>query len=617
MRYDQISIENFKGIKEIELPLSNPGESGKVFTLVGLNESGKTTILEAINFFNRAGESLEGLYERGYKVDDVHDLVPVSERDNFNATISVTASICLEDGDDEKIAKYCNRQFGFKVEEIPDRFSVSRRHTFKNSKLVTGYDLWDFGITGKRRRAKKVDLFNWTGDDGAALKNYISSRLPSILYFPSFAFEIPGKIYLEDREDLSAANKYYRLIVQDILDSLDNQLSIDEHLVERVRSNWGFEKRNLQSVLQKMGLKITSDVVNAWEHIFGKDLGTKRIVLEYGNDDGENEKGVYIQFFIEDGISQFLVSERSLGFRWFFCFLLFTQFRGDRKGFEKALFLFDEPASNLHSTAQTQLLKSFSNITEKGCNIVYSTHSQYLINPHWLESTFIVTNEAITYEDEDIYSFDERTTDIRVTPYRRFVSEHPDETTYFQPILDVLDFKPSNLELVPRALIVEGKNDYYTLNLMKKFLSVEDDGFAIFPGFGATAMDALISLHAGWGRDFILLLDADKTGRQQKEKYIENYPVAAKQLLTLEDIKPSWRGKELEDLLTDGERNRIIEAVFGKQKYTKKLFNRAVQEMLSVSFDVKFTKSSSKTFSDLFEFILDRMDVTNRLDSEA
>ena len=49
MRYSQFKINNFKGGKEITLDLDK--NQSKVFTLVGLNESGKTTILEAINLF--------------------------------------------------------------------------------------------------------------------------------------------------------------------------------------------------------------------------------------------------------------------------------------------------------------------------------------------------------------------------------------------------------------------------------------------------------------------------------------------------------------------------------------------------------------------------------------
>ena len=46
MRFIRFDIQNFKGIKSATLDLVPAGAN--VFTLIGLNESGKTTILEAL-----------------------------------------------------------------------------------------------------------------------------------------------------------------------------------------------------------------------------------------------------------------------------------------------------------------------------------------------------------------------------------------------------------------------------------------------------------------------------------------------------------------------------------------------------------------------------------------
>jgi predicted ATP-dependent endonuclease of OLD family len=46
MRYKSFRIRNFKGIKDTTINLQGIGGAG-VFAFVGLNESGKTTVLEA------------------------------------------------------------------------------------------------------------------------------------------------------------------------------------------------------------------------------------------------------------------------------------------------------------------------------------------------------------------------------------------------------------------------------------------------------------------------------------------------------------------------------------------------------------------------------------------
>lgn len=54
MHYKHFRFKNFKGIDEMTLELA-----GDVTTLIGPNESGKTTILEAIFCFSYGAEDLE------------------------------------------------------------------------------------------------------------------------------------------------------------------------------------------------------------------------------------------------------------------------------------------------------------------------------------------------------------------------------------------------------------------------------------------------------------------------------------------------------------------------------------------------------------------------------
>jgi predicted ATPase len=144
----------------------------------------------------------------------------------------------------------------------------------------------------------------------------------------------------------------------------------------------------------------------------------------------------------KDGVDNYYIKERSLGFKWFFTFLLFTQFRVSRTSGEGLIFLFDEPASNLHSTAQQRLVTALEKLTENGSQVVYTTHSHHLINPHWLEGAFIVKNKALNYDDDCDDEYDMSETDISIERYRSFVGKYPNQKTYFQPILDVLEYRP-------------------------------------------------------------------------------------------------------------------------------------------------------------------------------
>jgi ABC-type dipeptide/oligopeptide/nickel transport system ATPase subunit len=58
------------------------------------------------------------------------------------------------------------------------------------------------------------------------------------------------------------------------------------------------------------------------------------------------------------------------------------------------LFLLDEPASNLHSSAQAELLESFEKPLDR-CSLIYTTHSHHLINVRWLDTAYVGKNAAV------------------------------------------------------------------------------------------------------------------------------------------------------------------------------------------------------------------------------
>lgn len=132
-------------------------------------------------------------------------------------------------------------------------------------------------------------------------------------------------------------------------------------------------------------------------------------------------------------------------------------------------------------------MNSLEKISNK-CSIIYTTHSQYLINPHWLEGAYIVTNKALEDNEENYIA---HKTNIEVYKYRDFVSKFPNKTSYFQPILDILEFIPNELDLCSDAIFLEGKNDYYTLNYFFKILLNKND-FHLIPGMSCNSIDDLI-----------------------------------------------------------------------------------------------------------------------------
>ena len=599
MKFKYFRFENFKGIEAETLDLSR-NLNNNIYTLVGLNESGKTTILEAINYFAYKPENLDGLKLANYEVTDIHDLIPINKRDNFNGKIKVEAGIELDSNELESL-KFQFKKNGITITNFKNEITFIQEYYFENSIHYPEKDkqLWSYNIQGKKKNARTSKPLN--NEDVKFVSEHCKKNMTSILYFPNFLFDFPEKIYL-DPTVLEKEHQFYQTIIQDILDSLENNSNIHEHLINRILSKDPIEKRNLNSLIGKMQKKLTEVIFKKWNQIFNKEISKTEILLFTGTD----SKGTFIEFNIKDDVDTYRIIERSLGFRWFFVYILLTQFREYRKVNKNAFFLFDEPASNLHPSAQTELLKSF----EKLPKVVYTTHSHYLINPKWLESTFVIKNESIDYDNEE--SYNSKNTRISIHKYREFAVKHPNQSNYFQPILEVLDYKPSNLELVPKVVLTEGKNDFYTLMYFQEILFKRTDILRIVPGTSSSNLQTIISLYLGWGSEFIILLDSDKEGLIQKKRYIEAFGESIEDLIvTYSDIEPTWLNKEMENLLDDTDKLTIINSVYPIEKVnlkkSKTILNRSIQELFIKKEEISISEMSMINFKKVLDSLASKL----------
>lgn len=389
--------------------------------------------------------------------------------------------------------------------------------------------------------------------------------------------------------------------MQDILDSFNRDLTIENHLLERLKGNSSADKQALDSLLGLVSEKLTEKIFNSWNEVFIE--GNNEIELSAD----KNGEGYYVDLKIKQGRDKYLISERSLGFRWFFSFLLFTEFRKERnEEFGEILFLLDEPASNLHSRAQKKLLQIFEKLTDK-CKLIYSTHSHHLINPKFLETTYIIRNKAINYEEEE--SFVQRETDIEAVLYKQFVANYPKQYDYFQPILDSIHYCPSELEQIPEVVCFEGKFDYYTFNFIRNKFFKNKYNFNFYPGAGVDRYENHFRLYLSWNKNFIAIFDSDRQGEKAKKRYVEMISgELKKRIFTLEDIDSSWKNIVTEDLFTANEKIKIIKTLFPEEdSYNKDKFNVALQFLFINEKNIKLSKGTLNKFKKIFDFVENKM----------
>lgn len=601
MRYKSFRIRNFKGIKDTTISLEGIAGAA-VFAFVGLNESGKTTLLEAIHSFSPDEATSELIGGEAGTGVPFRERVPRHMISSFSGNVSVSATIVLSKSDKKQVSEDLlgDHELLIDVNDFPDEVVLERRQIFRGGDFIRSELVLQTSIKVKKKRQKR-----WreaAGEEKDFVRDAVYGYTPDIAYFPTFIFDFPERTFLTERG--SAVDAFYRTVFQDILDFDGKGFTIEKDIVRRVRSDgmivpWPSflnlwkqhdDQNKIQHVMDRASAAVTRLVFGRWNQIFGEDTRGKEVVIGFDIVEGEKvddsgaksrtqEHDVYVTFQIRDGTRRFKVKHRSLGFRWFFAFMLFTQFRVARAVTRPLLFLFDEPASNLHAAAQQKLIESFPEITRDEHTLAYTTHSHYMIEPKWLEQTFIVTNRADAPLPSmlDEVSLDDESLDIKVATYRSFVNEYPNHTSYFQPILDRLKVVPSRFDLDRASVVVEGKSDYYILRYANRLTGKDD--LALLPGLGAGTFGALAALHVGWNLNFIFLLDGDHQGKTERDRYSRDFGMTGKRLLTLDELVDGI--ERVENLLDDKALDVIQRELRTEKAPSKGQIKRFFQERLA------------------------------------
>lgn len=556
-------IENYKGIVKTRIELSGKIDS-PVVTLIGLNESGKTTILEAISQFVSSDKSVSSLYFFTPGNQKEFTFIPVSQKGAFTGVVSISATVVL-DASEVKAICVLGQKMGLDVDakSLSAKFKITKAIRFENSEAQESSGSLGFDLKTKLPWDEDYEIYAQPDVDEENLwkiaAKMIAENIPTVAYFPTFLIHVPEEILLVNRGGEKYETRHYREIVERIISFAG--FDVAEHInsrLDRFRAeageNW-VEKfllseggRQVNAVFKKVSQVLTKEVIGGWGRVFSRDTTAKGIELKWTISDGE-QPSVKVTFMVNSGDSDYKINERSIGFRWFFTFLLLTGFKSEKDKRQK-IYVFDEPAANLHSRAQVELLNHFDRMTLKGDKIIYSTHSHHMVDPRWLASAYIIENRAAASDDSDGYELDFLPAEINAVKYKRFLSAYPSRYHYFQPVIDRLQYVVPEIVGDKPCVIVEGISDYYALKAAS--LSVGQElTFNLIPGVGSSAAGHLISLLLGRGEKFVVLLDDDKEGRKARDRYRKGWILSDQIVITWADIDPKFAGMALEGLLGD------------------------------------------------------------------
>lgn len=233
---------------------------------------------------------------------------------------------------------------------------------------------------------------------------------------------------------------------------------------------------------------------------------TETITLDIGFNAG------VVSFVVqsEDG-EALLLSERSNGLRWYL--ETFIDAQANNVVGRNVVYLLDEPGTSLHVNAQRELLKLFQHLADKGNQIVYTTHSPYMLDleaegVHRIRAA-IKNAEGFTYIYKTAY-------DSRIAPESQQDTLAPIISAIGMNLNDT--FGPAKDKI---NIVTEGMSDYIYLCAMAKELHI-DEKYAILPSVGASNCINICSILHGWGCQYIAVFDYDNAGVQTGGEYLRN-----------------------------------------------------------------------------------------------
>ncbi len=526
MRYKKIRIKNYKAISDLTLDFS----TRSLIPLIGLNETGKSSILEAIFAFDESNDALnEGKHVSYNDIKNKYETLPnnpeviatieIPKNYDWGVACSEYMSFLIEKGEEseeENSSEEENEEENLNEEEndIDEHLTEEeeKKYMKRVKKLInliietstieisrnlkTGkYQLLHNSIKYNESGIIESEFFSNIEDFEVLVGKIIENVIREIqysIYLDDFNDRVPSKITSENKEWYSYVSELFKRTnsdyIMDVFKSSDRDTQLN--ILSDVNSTLNDEVMEVWKKMHK-NLKIKDEIDKSF------------IELNYTEDSEE------FHFSIKDSRSgkerRFNIEDRSKGFQWFFNFVIKVKYNHKYVELnEGSLFLLDEPGSYLHTNSQYELLENLKEIS-KNNTVIYCTHLENLVNPSLINPKNI---EIVRRKKEKIL--------IENFAFSKIGKDNGS----LAPIYNALKINNFPLDFYNKNVIItEGMSDYLFLKLLQEKVKFSDNEIVIVPGFGADQLENLISLAIGLSKNYTLILDGDDKGKENFEKY--------------------------------------------------------------------------------------------------
>lgn len=533
MRMLGFRIQNFRSIKDTGV-CTIAGDN--VTILAGQNEAGKSAILMALRDFDLP----EG------KPPQTPDYMPEGDH-QAEPSVSVEFDI-----DPDAINVLLMESKLVLPDAVLSHLQAKRKiwvtRYLNSGTLVPDEDVTRVWATAEAPNQTAQSLVpNYADLSLADFAKLFRQYWPMFVFFDSFQDQLPKEIAVESLHQHMVAKDAGQPLPppqrgqSSVIDFL-TLADIDLSLVIKLKD----QDKALGNYLSGRTAAITGDFLTYWKQAVDGNQ-TVRLQVKHTR----NAQGLlHFSFYVHDGVDQY-PEQRSKGFAWFLSFYLRLAAEEKRNPGGARVLLIDEPGTYLHAKAQKDVLHLIEDKLATKQQVIYSTHSPYLLPIDKLHRLRIV----LRHGQKGTIAVD------RLTHPALRGDQFADTLS---PVITAigLDVRERITAIGKKNLLVEGLSDHIYLSTWASGNSSFEGQFCIFPGSGAGSLPTLASLCIGWGLDFSVLLDRDKEGEKTAKKFEREFRLEPKRILhpnnavTIEDL---FVAEDFQKLLTDLDKNLKME----------------------------------------------------------
>ena len=550
-----------------------------VTRIVGKNESGKTALLEAMakfNYFDPKDKTFTfnstNDYPRG-ELKRYQQEYPNEDFDVITCTFELSDDLLNQISEDvgkdvftsksiivaktyNNSKKFYNISINIKnfIKQFLQNYTIEEnmmQELIKSNSLEELVEklkeIEELTDVYKELKTKYIDSHKTDNENRLAsyiLSKYIEPNLPEFLYFDEY-YSLPGTINLQKFLNGQVDDTFTKE-QNDITKALFELSNID---IKKVMDSNNYE--DFIAELEATSNNITDKLLEYWTT--NKNLEINFEIQTKENTSTRNfEKLLQIRIKNTKHRVTLPLKNRSKGFIWFFSFLVWFSKVQEKKNL---IILLDEPGLNLHAEAQADLLKYIDKELLPRYQVIYTTHSPFMIESDKLD-------EVRTVYDSN---------DSKVGSIISNALEEKDQGTLF-PLQAALGYNlAQNLYISDKNLLVEGVADLMFLTVMSGILKENNreglnEDITIVPVGGLDKVATFISLLRGNELNMVCLLDTfiDQKGKKRLEDLIKDKIIKEKQIKFFDQYIDRLNIAEIEDMFEIEEYLKLFNEEFSK-----------------------------------------------------